>query len=97
MKRVHTMCVPLAPDAATELAAIKQERSEHIAEWVRLTEVKLVGSSWADQLDSRGQRKSPQQTPGGINAATRELGIERKEAQRAVKIAHRVYVMAVRF
>jgi ParB family chromosome partitioning protein len=27
------------------------------------------------------------QKPGGINAATRELGIERTKAQRAVKVA----------
>lgn len=51
------------------------ERSEHIAEWVRLTT-----DSHAAQLAPH--RKAGQQ-PGGINAATRELGIERTEAQRA--------------
>lgn len=63
------------------------ERSEHIAEWVRLTEENLGGPSWAGQLDARGQRKSPQQQPSGINAAVLELpGVTRQEAQRSVKI-----------
>lgn len=58
-----------------------QERSEHIAEWVRLT---AEGKFHAAQVEPH--RKAGQQ-PGGINAATRELGIDRNEAQRAVKIA----------
>lgn len=61
-----------------------QERSDHIAEWVRLTEEK------------REQNKPAQLGPvskvgrgneSGMNAASRELGLERKEVQRAVKIA----------
>jgi ParB family chromosome partitioning protein len=63
------------------------ERSEHVAEWVRLTEEKLAGASCADQLDARGQKKSQQQMPSGINAASKELGIDRTEAQRADKIS----------
>lgn len=53
-----------------------QDRAEHIAEWVRLTEGKNKGASCADIQRGRGQ---PQ---GGINAAVRELGIDRTEAQR---------------
>lgn len=58
-----------------------QERADHIAEWVRLTDEKNKGAICADIPRGRGQ---PQ---GGVNAAVRELGIERTEAQRAVKIA----------
>lgn len=54
-----------------------------IAEWVRLTEEKQAGD--AAQLAPH-QRKAGQQ-PGGINAATRELGIDRTQAQRAVMTA----------
>ncbi|WP_287799265.1 hypothetical protein [Acidiphilium sp.] len=59
-----------------ELPAL--QRSGHNAEWARLT-----GDSHAAQLAPH--RKAGQQ-PGGINAATRELGIDRTEEQRAVKI-----------
>lgn len=58
-----------------------QERSEHIAEWVRLIGEKNKGATCADIPRSRGQPE------GGINAAVRDLGIDRTEAQRAVKIA----------
>ncbi len=64
-----------------ELTAL--ERAEHIAEWVRLTEKKLAQVapvSERGRVEGRGNK-------GGINAATRELGIDRSEAQRAVKIA----------
>ena len=57
------------------------ERAENIAEWVRLTGEKNKGASCADIPKGRGQ---PQ---GGINAATREFGIDRTEVQRATKIA----------
>lgn len=57
-----------------------QERADHIAEWVRLTE---------DRQSAQLAPKGPvgHRPEGGINAAARELGIERTEAQRAVKIA----------
>lgn len=57
------------------------ERAEHIAEWLRLTDEQNKGATCADIPRGRGQ---PQ---GGINAATRELGIDRTEAQRSVKVA----------
>lgn len=54
------------------------ERSEHVAEWVRLAE------------ERKGAQVAPpggkQPHDKGIKAATRELGIERTEAQRATKI-----------
>lgn len=55
-----------------------QERADHIAEWVRLTDEKLAQS--APVSGGRGNE-------GGVRAAARELGIDRTEAQRAVKIA----------
>lgn len=60
-----------------ELTAL--ERSEHVAEWIRLTE-KLSGATCATK-PGRGQGAT-----GGVRAASRELGIERTQAQRAVKI-----------
>ena len=65
---------------------VTADRSEHIAEWVRLTEAKVAGATCAGH-DATGRKRSAQQQPGGINAAVRELGIDRSEAQRAVKIA----------
>lgn len=57
-----------------------QERAEHIAEWVRLTGEK---PGQVDQVSPKGGRG----IEGGLSAATRELGIDRTEARRAVKIA----------
>lgn len=70
----------------SDLTAV--ERSDHIAEWVRLTGAKL--SQQPAQLapvnkGGRGADGMPKM--GGINAAVRDLGIDRTEAQRAVKIA----------
>lgn len=65
------------------------ERAEHIAEWVRLTEAKrdeAVSAHDAPKLSARG-RGGEGRPEGGINAASRELGIDRTTAQRAVKIA----------
>lgn len=53
------------------------ERAEHIAEWVRLTE------GVSGQVAQKSQGGRPE---GGISAASRELGIERTEVRRAVKI-----------
>lgn len=55
------------------------ERSEHVAEWIRLTEEKRVSA----QLGP----KSPGRPEGGINSASRELGVNRQQAQRAAKVA----------
>lgn len=56
-----------------------QERSEHIAEWVRLTERKVSG-----QVAQKPQGGRPE---GGVSAASRELGLERTDVRRAVQIA----------
>jgi len=63
-----------------ELTAL--ERDEHIAEWVTLSQDKVSA-----QLAPKPQGGRPE---GGINAAARELGIERTEAQRAVKVAEKL-------
>jgi ParB family chromosome partitioning protein len=57
------------------------ERSEHIAEWIKLTGEKVAHAA---QLAPHG--KAGQQS-GGTNAAVRELGIDRTDAQRAVRVA----------
>jgi hypothetical protein len=56
-----------------------QERAEHIAEWVRLTGEK---QAQAAPVPDRG-RVEGRGNKGGINAAVRDLGIDRTEAQRA--------------
>lgn len=59
-----------------ELTAL--ERSEHIAEWVKLAE-KPVQSAQV----SKGGRGHD----GGVSKATRDLGIERTDAIRSIKVA----------
>jgi ParB family chromosome partitioning protein len=60
-----------------ELTAL--ERAEHVAEWVSLTD------RLSAQIGPKG--KVGHRPESGINKASRELGIERKVAQRAVKVA----------
>lgn len=55
-----------------------QERADHIAEWIAITAEKV------GQLDPLSRGRGIQ---GGVRAATRELGVERMEARRAIKIA----------
>ncbi|MBP0445008.1 hypothetical protein J8J14_09470 [Roseomonas sp. SSH11] len=56
-----------------------QERSDHIAEWVRLTAEKV-----AQVGPPTGGAQPGEQ---GIRKAAKDLGVKRQEAQRAVKIA----------
>jgi hypothetical protein len=66
-----------------ELTAL--ERHEQIARWIELTEqcqTARVAPFESKREDGRGHRPE-----SGINAASKELGIERTEAQRAVKVA----------
>ncbi|MEJ0096518.1 MAG: ParB N-terminal domain-containing protein [Methylocella sp.] len=61
------------------------ERSEHIAEWMRLTgEVQSaqLGPIKSKREDGRGHRHK-----SGVNAVVRELGVKRSEAQRSIRIA----------
>ncbi len=62
-----------------------QERADHIAEWVRLTDrvqSAQIAPIESKRVDGRGHRKE-----SGVNAVVRDLGIDRTEAQRSVKIA----------
>lgn len=53
------------------------ERDEHVAEWITLAE---KAAQHAPVSGGRGNE-------GGINKAARELGVDRTDAQRAVKVA----------
>lgn len=59
------------------------QRKEQIAEWIAIEEAEASDGVSA-QVAPKPQGGRPS---GGVNAASRELGIERTEAQRAVKIA----------
>jgi ParB family chromosome partitioning protein len=54
------------------------ERAEHVAEWIGLTEKEVSA-----QVAPKPQGGRPE---SGIRAAARELGIERTDAQRSIKI-----------
>ena len=56
------------------------QRDEHVAEWIRLSEKILIVSAQNAPKPQGGRPES------GINAASKELGIERTSAQRAVKV-----------
>ena len=58
----------------------KLERSNEIAEWVKLCDEIRKPAQVAPVSGGRGNES-------GVNAASRDLGIDRTEAQRAVKIA----------
>jgi hypothetical protein len=67
--------------ATTAPVLIACERAEHIAEWVKLTGEKEVAKAQvAPSLHTGGRANK------GINAAVRELGIDRSEAQRAGRL-----------
>jgi hypothetical protein len=61
------------------------ERSEHIAEWVRLTEEVLAQQP--AQVAPPVKKHGHVQQTGGVNAAVRELSIDRTEAQRSVNVS----------
>jgi hypothetical protein len=63
-----------------------QERAEQIAEWIALTDRETQSAQVAPIESSRSDGRGHRQQ-SGINAASRDLGIDRTEAQRAVKVA----------
>ena len=67
-----------------ELTAL--QRDEQIARWIELTKTKREATA-ADQVSAQSAPKVTGRPESGINAAARELGIERTDAQRAVKVA----------
>jgi ParB-like chromosome segregation protein Spo0J len=66
-----------------ELTAL--ERDQHVAEWIRLTD--SVSAQHEPKLSKRG-RKSEGRPASGINKASREIGVSRQDAQRAVRVAN---------
>jgi ParB-like chromosome segregation protein Spo0J len=58
----------------------KLERDEQIAEWIEITE-RLASQSATPKTGKGGHQ------PGGVNAAARELGIDKDDAHRAIKVA----------
>ncbi len=66
------------------------ERSEHIAEWIDLTEKQIEQNAQSAQfapIESKRADGKGHRPEGGLNAAARELGVERTEAQRVRKIS----------
>lgn len=61
------------------------ESSDQTAEWVRLTNVRAEKAK--AQVEPSGKAHTGGRPNQGINAAVEKLGIERNQAQRAVKIA----------
>ena len=87
-------------DIAAELAMIAEnlhraeltvlQRGEQIARWTELsTQGRITQTVIADHdgVSAQVAPKSPGRPESGINAASRELGIERTDAQRAIKVA----------
>jgi len=61
-----------------------QERSDQIAEWIELAKEKREDERVSSQVAKKPQGGRPE---SGVNAASRELGLEKDDAYRAVKIA----------
>lgn len=68
-----------------DLTAI--ERAEHVAEWVRLSEETVIPAQVGPKLPTKANPRGAGRPESGVNAAVRELGIARTQAQRSVKIA----------
>lgn len=93
----HVPCIVVDDDdVQAEMAMITEnlhraeltvlERDEQIARWAELSAGRLP-AQLAPAVLSDGRPAGPQHAPSGINAASRELGIDRTDAHRAVKVA----------
>ncbi len=81
-------------DLHAEMAAIaenlhraeltKLERDDQVARWINLMEQKAGREEVSSQLAKNPQVGRPQ---GGINAAAREIGVDKDDAYRAIKVA----------
>lgn len=60
------------------------ERDEHVAKWIALAEQKQAEGVVSTQVVSKPQGGRPEE---GVRAAARELGLNREDARRAVKVA----------
>jgi hypothetical protein len=64
----------------SELTAL--ERDRHVAEWIRLTEESdRISAQPEPKKNGRGRPES------GVRRAAREIGVEKEDARRAVKVA----------
>lgn len=66
------------------------ERDEHKAEWIALTEKQIALERLSFQPETKVDRlgrEGAHRPEGGINAASRELGIAKSDAHRAIKVA----------
>jgi ParB-like chromosome segregation protein Spo0J len=61
------------------------ERATQIAEWIRLIETK-ISAQIEPKLKTDSNPRGAGRQDGGVRAAARDLGIDRNEAQRALKI-----------
>jgi len=64
------------------------ERSELQARWARIVEERQ--SAQVAPIESKRPDGKGHRAPGGINAAARDLGISRREAQRSITIAEKL-------
>jgi len=62
------------------------ERDTQVARWIELNTAKQTEAGNASQVATHKHKKRGQQ-PGGVNAASRELGISKDDAHRAIKVA----------
>src|SRR6516164_10139135 len=62
------------------------ERDTQVARWIELNTAKQTEAGNASQVATHKHKKRGQQ-PGGVNAASRELGISKDDAHRATKVA----------
>ena len=58
------------------------ERDTQVARWIELNTAKQIEAGNASQVATHKHKKRGQQ-PGGVNAASRELGISKDDAHRA--------------
>jgi len=73
-------CVIFDGDETADLTVL--ERSEHIAEWIKLADIPKA------QVEPSGKRHTGGRPDQGINDAVRNLGVERNDAQRAVRTSN---------
>lgn len=71
--------------ARAELTAL--ERDEHVAEWIRLAEDRAKKNKGEKLSQLATVSKGGRGNKEGVRAASRELGIDKDAAHRAVKVA----------
>ncbi len=62
------------------------ERDEQVARWIELTEKKAVQFSQTAKIESKRDDGKGHRAEGGVSAAARDLGVDKDDAYRAVKV-----------